>query len=163
MLARHVERLAEPARPGAEQARSVETAAPPHDVDAVHRLERPDQDCCSVSLALTDEVQAPVDAVRPVDVRMAGWAEHRRVPRRPAPEAVSGRILRIVGLHLHDRPADAVHEQGDADQLRRHVMDAASEELPQNHLEELRALGRPARRFEQLACAATEIGEIDTA
>jgi len=41
-----------------------------------------------------------------------------------------GRILVVIRLHLDDPPADAVHEQGRADELRRDVVDAAREERP---------------------------------
>jgi hypothetical protein len=38
-------------------------------------------------------------------------------------------ILVVVRLDLHDPAADAVDEQGDADQVGRDVVDAAREEL----------------------------------
>ena len=43
VLARDAERLAEPARPRAQQARALDAAARRHHLHAVHRLERADQ------------------------------------------------------------------------------------------------------------------------
>ena len=77
---------------------------------------------------LADEVQAPVDAVRAVDVGAAGRAEHGRVPRGPAAVAVARRVLVVVRLDLDDAPADAVDEQGRAEQLGRDLVHAAREE-----------------------------------
>ena len=70
-----------------------------------------------------------MDAVRAVDVRVAGWAEHRRVARRPATVGVARRVLLVVGLDLDDPPAHAVDEQRRADQLRSDLVDVAREEL----------------------------------
>ena len=69
-----------------------------------------------------------MDAVRAVDVRVAGRAEHRGVPcGRPA-VAVRGGILVVVGLDLDDLAADSVDEQRRADELGRDVVHAAGEE-----------------------------------
>ena len=138
VVARDAERLAEPSRAGAEQPRIDETASLLHQLDPVRRLEPSDQHRRCTPLVLADEVQAPVDAVRAVDVCAAGRAEHRRVPRRPPAEPVRRRVhRRLVCLCLDDRPADAVHEQRDADQRRRDLVDAPGEELAREHLEEL--------------------------
>jgi hypothetical protein len=131
VIARDTERLAQPARAGAEEPRIRETATLLHHLDPVRRLERAEQDGRRTPLLLADEVQAPVDAVRAVDVRVPGRTEHRGVPRRPPAKAVRGRVdRRLVRLRLDDRPADTVHEQRDADQLRRDLVDAPGEELP---------------------------------
>ena len=45
------------------------------------------------ALFLADEVEAPVDPVRAVDVGVAGRAEHRRVPLGAAAVAVARRVL----------------------------------------------------------------------
>jgi hypothetical protein len=63
-----------------------------------------------------DEIEAPVDAIGAVDVRTAGWTEHRRVAQGGAAEAVRGRVLAVVGLGLDDAAADAVDQQQRADQ-----------------------------------------------
>ena len=69
-----------------------------------------------------------MDAVRAVDVRVAGRAEHRRVARGLSAVAVRGGILVVVGLDLDDAPADAVDEQRRADELGRDLVHAAREE-----------------------------------
>ncbi len=114
-------------RPG-PAARSLGSVVPStggHRLEPVRRLERADEDGARI---FADEVQAPVDAVRAVDVRPAGRAEHRGVSRRLPAVAVSGRVLVVVGLDLDDPAADAVDEQCRADELRRHVVHAAGEE-----------------------------------
>ena len=128
MLARDAERLAEPPRPGAEQPRVVEPAPLAHRLEPVRRLERPHEHGARDALVLADEVQAPVDAVGAVDVRVPGRAEHRGVARGTAAVAVARRVLVVVGLDLDDRAADAVDEQRRADQRRRDLVDAAGEE-----------------------------------
>ena len=129
MLAGDAERLAEASRPGCEQPNVVEPAPLAHELEAVGRLERPDQHRCGAPFLLADEVQAPVDPVGAVDVRVPGRSEHRRVARRAAAEAVRGGILGVVRLDLDDPAADAVDEERDADQLGRDLVDAAGEEL----------------------------------
>ena len=93
------------------------------------RWYRSSRACARHILRFADEVQAPVDAVRAVDVRVAGWAEHRRVARRAATVAVARRVLLVVGLDFDDPPTYAVDEQRRADQLGRDLVDAAREEL----------------------------------
>ena len=116
--------------PGPEQSdRSAATPAPrAHDVELARRLERSDQNRLGAAGLVADEVQAPVDAVRAVDVRVARCAEHDRVPGRLPAEAVARGILLVVGLDLDDPPADAVDEQRDADQVGRDLVDGAGEE-----------------------------------
>jgi hypothetical protein len=111
VLPRDRERLAETSRPGAEQAILGDAATPPHRVEPVQRLERADQHGVRHVDVLADEVQAPVDRRTSGRRTRAGRAEHRRVPRGPAAEAVRGGILVVVRLDLDDRPADAVAEQ----------------------------------------------------
>ena len=128
MLARDAECLAEPARPAAEEPWVVEPAPLAHRVETVRRLERAHEHRVRDALVLADEVQAPVDPVRAVDVRVAGRAEHRGVPLGTAAEAVARRVLVVVGLDLDDPPADPVDEQRHADQRGRDLVDAAGEE-----------------------------------
>jgi len=129
VLARHGERLAEAARPRCEQARVVDRASPAHLVQAVRRLERAHEHRGGDVLSIADEVQAPVDAVRAVDVGMPGRPEHRRVPCGAAAVAVCSRVVAVVGLDLDDGPSDAVDEQRRPDELRRHVEHGPGEEL----------------------------------
>ena len=86
------ERLAEAARAGAEQALVVEAAPLAHLLEARRRLERADERGLGDSLAAAHEVEAPVDAVRAVDVGVPGRAEHRAVAGRGPAEAVARRI-----------------------------------------------------------------------
>ena len=95
----------------------------------VRRLQRAQQDRRRRALLLADEVEAPVDPVGAVDVRVPRRAEHDGVPRCRAAEGVAGRVGRIVGLDLDDRAADPVDEQRDADQVGRDLVDAAREEV----------------------------------
>src|ERR1700757_3041545 len=108
VLAGHGKRLAESAGPAAEESLRVNPATLAHLLEAARRLQRPDQDCAGHSFALADQVQAPVDSVRPVDVGVAGGAEHRGVALRSAAVAVARRVLLVVGLHLDDPAADAL-------------------------------------------------------
>ena len=71
-----------------------------------------------------------MDPVGAVDVRVAGWPEHRGVARGPAAEAVCGRVLVVVGLDLDDLAAHLVDEQRHAHELRRDLVHASGEEVP---------------------------------
>jgi hypothetical protein len=133
VLAGDSERLAEAAGAGAEQSRIVKSATGAHHVEAVPRLERPDQHGARRPLLLANEVETPVDAVRAVDVGVPGRPEHRGVPLGSPPVAVSGGILVVVGLDLDDRTAHAVDEQRHADQVGRHVVNAPGEEVGRDH------------------------------
>ena len=72
MRAGDPERLREPARAGAEQGRRFQAAALPHPVEPLRRLERPQEDGSAGSLLAADDVRAPVDPVRAVDVQVPG-------------------------------------------------------------------------------------------
>ena len=156
------ERLAETAGPGAQEPLSLEAAAGPHGVDAVGRLERADEHGLRHALAAADEVEAPVDPVRPVDVGVAGRAEHRPVARRLTAKAVARRVLGVVGLDLHDASADAVDEERATDELGRDVH-APREELRASAVKQLLVFRRLRARLEQLARAAAEVAEVDPA
>ncbi len=129
MRVRDGERLTEAARTGAEQPHRVETASVSHLGETVGRLERANQDGAGAPFLLANDVEAPVDPVRPIDVRLPRRAEHARIPSRPPPgEAVARRILLVVSLGLHDHAADAVHEQRRPDELGCDFVDAPREE-----------------------------------
>src|SRR5258708_17259608 len=70
-----------------------------------------------------------MDAVRAVDIHVPRRAEHCRVARRAAAEAVRGGVFVVVRLHLHDRPADTVDEKRCALQLARDVVHVTREEV----------------------------------
>jgi hypothetical protein len=129
VLAGDAERLAEPARSGGEQVRVVEAAPLAHQLEADGRLKRPDQHGRRASLLLADEIETPMDPIGAIHVCVSRRPEHGRVPSRAAAEAVRGRVVGVVGLHLDDPAADAVDEERDADQVGRDLVDAAGEEV----------------------------------
>src|SRR4029078_5814480 len=100
VLARDVQRLAEAGPARAEEPLVVQSPAGAHPLQPVRRLERADQNRARRALRLADEVEAPVDAVGAVDVRVAGRPEHHGVPLGAAAKAVAGRVLVVVGLNL---------------------------------------------------------------
>ena len=130
MLARDLERLAQPARTRAQQTVVRDSASRAHRLEPFNRLERANQHCTRDADVLTDEVQAPVHSVRAVDVRVARGAEHRRVAWSLAPEPVRGGIFVVVRLDLDDDPADEQHR---ADEIKRDFVDRAVEELAAQH------------------------------
>src|SRR5690606_40769054 len=102
------ERLAYPPGPRAEQPRRIHATARVHGIEAMERLDRPDQHPGPMALFAADDVEAPVDAVGAIHVYPARWAEHRRVALRASAEGMRSRIIAIIGLDLHDPPADAL-------------------------------------------------------
>src|SRR5262245_25441292 len=60
---------------------------------------------------------------------MAGWAEHDRIARRAPAIGVRRRVRMMIGLDLDDLAADAVEKHRRADQVGRHRVDAAVEEV----------------------------------
>src|SRR6266568_1214576 len=100
MRTRDRERLTELSGSRTERAHGVEPAAYALGVNPVRRLERAHENRFRNSLHTADEIQAPVDAVRAVDVRVARRSEHRLVAFAAATEAVAGRIFLIVRLDL---------------------------------------------------------------
>ena len=106
---------AQPPRSGAKLFDGDPPAAPPvHDLQAMERLDGADED--GAARCAADDVEAMMQPVDAIDIGMADRPEHRRVACGPAGEAVRGRIGGVIGLGLHDRTADAVHQQGHAKQ-----------------------------------------------
>jgi hypothetical protein len=127
-------RLAELSGARAEAANVLEAAPPTLHGDPFRRLESPDERSLRYALVAAHEIQAPVDPVRAVDVRMARRAEHRRVARgSTAAVAVTRGILVVVRLDLDDPSTDAVDEERHADEIGGNLVDAASEELLADH------------------------------
>src|SRR5438552_7720053 len=89
---------------------------------------RADQHGARRAFRLTDEVEAPMDAIGAVHVGKARWPEHDRIALGPSAEAVGGRIGVMVGLDLHYDTADVGEQQRGADQVGRHRVNAAGEE-----------------------------------
>ncbi|TMK35126.1 MAG: hypothetical protein E6G64_00410, partial [Actinobacteria bacterium] len=135
VLRRDPQRLAELAGAGTERVDVLHPAPPPLHGQSLHRFECTDQRCLGNAFRSADEVQAPVDPVRAVDVRVSRRSEHRRIAgRSPSPETVARGILVVVCLDLDDAAADATEEQGHADQVGRDLVDAAREELSADHV-----------------------------
>jgi len=128
VLAGDAERLAETARPRAEQRCVIEPPTGPHTGDAVSRLERAEKHGGASPLVAANDVGAPVDPVRAIDVQVPGWPEHRRVPPRPPTIRVARRVVRRVRLGLDDDAADAVHEEQRSDQAARDHVHVLREE-----------------------------------
>ena len=92
--------------PGPEQSSSGRApAALAHQLDALGRLERADQDGGGAALGLGDRVQQAVDPVGEVDVGAPGRAEQGLGAGVRAAEGVAGRVRLVVGLGLDDPPA----------------------------------------------------------
>src|SRR5687768_3134911 len=99
-----------------------------HHLDTGRRLERAEEDGRADAVFRADDVRAPVDAIRAVDVESSGGPEHRRVAACPASERVARGIVRLVRLRLDDDSADAVDEERPPDEVARNVARAALEE-----------------------------------
>jgi hypothetical protein len=81
-------------------------APPPHCLEPIKRRERANQHRRRQSLRLGDDVHHPVNAVVEVDVGVAGFAIHRRVPARGTWRRVTRWIVFAdVGLDLDDGAA----------------------------------------------------------
>jgi len=94
---------------------------------------RTDEDGRGDAVCSGDDVGAPVETVRPVDVQMSCGPEHHGVAGCPAPVGVGGRVSR-TGVRLGLRDGDAhgslrclVGEDG-AEQRRGDFFSGASEE-----------------------------------
>ena len=68
-------------------------------------------------------------AMASIDISMAGWPEHAGVARRPAAEAMRGRVVFVIGFGLDDRAADAIDQKRGSDQRTRDRLDVPREEL----------------------------------
>ena len=93
------------------------------------RLQRADQYSAGGAFLFADKVHAPVDAVGTVDVKNTRWAEHHPVARRRPIEGVRRRLGVVIGFDFGDDSANTVHQQRRADQLGRHMVDAAGEKF----------------------------------
>src|SRR6516225_8027336 len=128
------ERLAQASRPGAQQALVRDAAAAAHRGEALRGRERADQHRAGAALRLAYEVEAPVHAVRAVDVGVAGRTEHHTVPLGAAAERMRGRIGVVVGLDLDDDAADALEQERRADEIGGDRVHAAGKETSAEQL-----------------------------
>ena len=71
-----------------------------------------------------------MDAIGAVDIDKAGRSEHHGVARRRSPVGMRRRLGVVIGLDLDDDAADAIDQQGRADQIGRDLVDAAVKEGP---------------------------------
>lgn len=115
----------------------------PHRVEAFERLRRPKQDRAPPSGGTGDHVQAPVDAIDQIHVKMPRSFEHRCVASRAATERVARWVVWLIGLHLDEtHPGhDAVIEspgQYPTEELDRLLRRRAGGALPEAVGHELR-------------------------
>ena len=119
--------LGEVAGSGAKAADVFRAAPLSHPCNAGRRLEGADQNRGTGLRRSADEVQAPMYAVRSINIGDARRSEHRPVPRCGSAKAVGGGIIMPVGFGLDNGPAAAVHVERRADQLPRHHAHIACE------------------------------------
>src|SRR5258708_38666911 len=100
MRTRDCERLAQPAGSGTELPLVAHAAAAAHRGKACGRHEGADQDRAGSVLGLADEIDAPMDAVRTVDIHAARWSEHHGVARGRAAIAGRRRAALVRGFNL---------------------------------------------------------------
>src|SRR5258708_1159497 len=122
--------LAQASRTGAEPALVRDPAVPAHGRDAIGRLECPDQNGAGAAGGLADEIEAPVNAIRAINIGVAGSAEHYSVAWRAPAIAVGGRIGVVIGLDLDDDPADPTALERGTDQVGSDCVHAARKEAP---------------------------------
>jgi hypothetical protein len=124
------QRLGQLAGAGAELGVGTVAAALPHRLQAVGRLQRPDQDRGGVALRFGDRVEQAVDAVGEVDVGVAGRAEQDPRPLGEADIGVTGGVVRLVALGLDDGAAATRVEERAADQVTGDLVNGTIKELP---------------------------------
>src|SRR5262249_46737581 len=90
---RNTERLAQPSGPPAQQALLLQTTALLHARDAGGRFERADQHCVRDAPAFAYEIEAPVNAVGAVHIRVPWRPEHAGVARSASVKAVGRGIF----------------------------------------------------------------------
>ena len=91
------------------------TAPGDHGLKAELWIEGADQDRAAV---LGDDIQAPVQAVRPIDVSVPCRPEHGRVGPGMPPIAVGSRIIPAIGFSLDNHSANAINQQTGSDETR---------------------------------------------
>src|SRR5215468_4376344 len=128
------ERLAQASRSRAQQALVGDAPAAAHRGQALRGCERADQHRAGATLRLAYEVEAPVHAVRAVDVGVAGRTEHHGVALGLPAERMRGRIGVVVGLELDDDAADALEQQRRADEIGGDRVHAARKETSAKQL-----------------------------
>ncbi|ODT82585.1 MAG: hypothetical protein ABS69_05025 [Nitrosomonadales bacterium SCN 54-20] len=88
MLVGDAQRLAYPARAGTEKPLIAQPSPFTHDIQPGKRFDRANQYASSMPRRTADKIQTPVNAVRAIDVGMAGRAEHHLVTPGRARKAV---------------------------------------------------------------------------
>ncbi|SFU49007.1 hypothetical protein SAMN05216417_10541 [Nitrosospira multiformis] len=121
MLVCDAQRLTYPARAGTEKPLIAQPSPLTHDIQPGKWFDRANQYASSMSRGTADKIQAPVNAVRAVDVGMAGRAEHHLVTPGRTRKAVRGRIIMVISFCLYDPTANSVYKQGGAYEGARNV------------------------------------------
>lgn len=122
------ERLAQAPGPTTQEPEVIKPTTLSHDVEPRCGLKRPDEDCVTCLLSAASEIQAPVKAIRAVDVRPPRRAEHRGIPSCLSHKVVGRRVIPGVGFRFDNDPSDAAHKQGGSDEIPRHLYGVACEE-----------------------------------
>lgn len=100
-----------------------------------------------------------MDAVGAVDVSPPRRAEHGPVSAGRAGKAVRGRVVPVIGLCLHNRAADPVHEEGGPEEIAGDLQDRPREEGCREHRASFGVIGRDVHRPISTCNAAAKQGE----
>jgi hypothetical protein len=122
------ERLRHFARTRAERSLIVQFPPAPHGGNPMRWLKRADQNRARRTRLLADEIDAPMNAIGAIDIRIAGRTEHYLVARRGASKRMGGRIGVVIRLNLDDDAADTVHQERRSDKIGGDLMHAPREE-----------------------------------
>ena len=122
------ERLGQLARSRAEVLGPLESPPRAHEVEALERLERADQNRRAHALLLADRVQQRMDAVGAVHVGVAGRTEQHARARGQPGVRVAGRLRLVVGLRLDYPPGGAAVREHAADEVLGDLEDRAGVE-----------------------------------
>lgn len=123
------QRFGQLAGTGAEFRVGLVAAALAHRLEAVGRLQRPDQDGGGVALRFGDGVEQTVDPVGEVDVGVARRAEQDAGALGQPDVGVAGGIVGLVALGLDDDAAAAFVKKRATDQVPGDLMDRPVEEI----------------------------------
>jgi hypothetical protein len=121
----HAKRLRQPPGTRAEEAIISGGSVPAHQLDAVDRFDRSEQNRAPLPPPPGHDVHAEVHPLREIDVQVPGGSEHDLRPRSQSPKRVAGRVILLIGLGLDDPP----HEGS----LRKRPNQEPSEKIPSDH------------------------------
>jgi hypothetical protein len=82
-----------------------DTQSFPHVLDSMSRLQSTYEHCAAHFWGIRDDIEAVVETVNQVHVRVSGGEEHALIPFGPSTEAMRGRVLRTIGFRFNDPAA----------------------------------------------------------